>query len=401
MDGWASPNRWPLGQMAGALLLLLAGATSAAADPRSQALIARASDELRNLDRERAVATFREAITADPTDPAAHRGLAAALWMIASFSRGALSVDHYLGRIKADNVKLPPPPEELERDFQAASEQAAARARQRLAVNLDDADAHYQLGAAIGLQASYAATVRGSVRASLGAARQAFKTHERVLALDPTRHDAGLVLGTYRYFVSSLGRPMRWMAYLAGFRGGRERGLRLVEEAAAYPGDNQVDARLALVILYNRERRYVEALEPLAILRESYPRNRLLWIETGATFLRAGMAADAERYLSEGIAHFATDARPRMFGEEALWYYKRGAARVLLDRAAEAEADLERALSSEGREWIHGRTHLELGRLALKAGDQSYAKTELEQAIALCEQDNDKAGVSEAKRLLD
>ena len=121
---------------------------------------------------------------------------------------------------------------------------------------------------------------------------------------------------------------MRWMAYLAGFRGGRERGLRLVEEAAAYPGDNQVDARLALVILYNRERRYVEALEPLAILRESYPRNRLLWIETGTTFLRAGMAADAERYLSEGIAHFATDARPRMFGEEALWYYKRGAARV-------------------------------------------------------------------------
>ena len=57
---------------------------------------------------------------------------------------------------------------------------------------------------------------------------------------------------------------MRWVAYMAGFGGDRERGMQLIEEAAAYGGDNQDDARFALVLLYNREKRYDDALEQLA-----------------------------------------------------------------------------------------------------------------------------------------
>ena len=55
-------------------------------------------------------------------------------------------------------------------------------------------------------------------------------------------------------------------------------------------------------MLYNREKRYDEALGQLAMLRERYPRNRLAWLESGATNLRAGKAADGERFLDEGIA---------------------------------------------------------------------------------------------------
>ena len=65
--------------------------------------------------------------------------------------------------------------------------------------------------------------------------------------------------------------PMRWMAYAAGFGGGREKGLTLVKEAADYGGDNRIDARVALVLLYNRERRYDEALQQLERLRAEYP----------------------------------------------------------------------------------------------------------------------------------
>ena len=46
---------------------------------------------------------------------------------------------------------------------------------------------------------------------------------------------------------------------MAGFGGGRERGLQLIEGAAEYNGENQNDARVALVLLDNRERRYDEA----------------------------------------------------------------------------------------------------------------------------------------------
>src|SRR5262249_44557158 len=155
---------------------------------------------------------------------------------------------------------------------------------------------------------------------------------------------------------------MRWMAYMAGFGGGKEHGIRLIKEAAEYAGDSQIDARFALVLILNRERQYDDALKQLAILRDLYPRNRLVWLESGSTSLRAGRPADAERFLDQGFERFAHDSRAKMFGEESLWAYKRGSARVLLGRTAAGEAELKRAVELEGRNWVHGRSYLELGR---------------------------------------
>ena len=70
--------------------------------------------------------------------------------------------------------------------------------------------------------------------AGFGAARRAYDEHERVLALDPTRKDAGMVVGMYRYGVSTLSWPWRLVAGMAGFGGGKDRGLRMVEDAAAF-----------------------------------------------------------------------------------------------------------------------------------------------------------------------
>ena len=164
------------------------------------------------------------------------------------------------------------------------------------------------------------------------AAREAYEEEEKVLDLQPQRMDAGLIVGTYRYIVAALSLPLRMVAYVAGFGGGKEKGIKQIEDAAAYGGDNQTEARFALILLYNREKRYDEALKVLATLRDRYPRNRLVWLESGSTSLRAGRAAEAERFLSDGLSRFAEDTRPRMFGEDALWRYKRGAALAALGR---------------------------------------------------------------------
>jgi tetratricopeptide (TPR) repeat protein len=190
------------------------------------------------------------------------------------------------------------------------------------------------------------------------------------------------------------------MAYVAGFGGGRERGLVMIEEAARYSGENENDARFALILIYNRERRYPDALAQLALLRERFPRNRLVWLESGSTSLRAGRAADAERFLTDGIARFAGDRRQRMFGEEALWRYKRGAARAALGKDGDAAADLRAALGLQGRKWVQARTHLELGKLALKAGNKPAAQQELQQAAALADSDNDPGTADDARRLM-
>src|SRR5947207_5696236 len=329
--------------------LILASASPARGNPQSDALRAKAANQIYSLDHDLALATFRQAVAADPQDPGAYRGLATSLWLSITFRRGNMTVDDYLGRPnRPSNAPLPKPPPETVAAFHDAIERAIAIARKRIALNPRDADAHYQLGAAVGLRASYMATVDGSVMGAFRSAREAFDEHETVLALAPARKDAGLIVGTYRYIVSALALPLRWVAYVAGFGGGKERGIRLIEDAAAYNGDNRTDARFALMLLYNRERRYDDALGQLAQMREQYPRNRLLWLETGSTCLRAGRPADAERVLDEGFTRFADDRRPRMFGEDALWRYKRGTARAGIGKAAEAQADLRTAHRRRG-----------------------------------------------------
>ncbi len=379
--------------------VLLFGA-DAQANPASDILRVRAADQLYNLDDAPALATWREATRADPQDAAAWRGLAGALIVQLAMLRGTMTVDSYLGRVTTNDVPLPPPPPAVADEFQRAINRAIALARQQVSAAPKDPHAHYQLGAAVGLRASYVATIDGGVVSAFRAAREAFSEHEHVLELDPSRGDAGLIVGTYRYLVSALNMPLRWAAYVAGFGGGRGRGIALVERAAAYPGDNRGDARLALLLLYNREGRYDDALGQLRVLRQQYPRNRLFWLEAGSTMLRAKRPADAERMLDEGLAMLSTDARPRMFGEDALWYYRRGEARAALGRTAEARADLSQSITHRGRKWVEGRAHLELGRLALAESDPALAREHLRAASRLGDSDADGTSAARARELL-
>jgi hypothetical protein len=380
--------------------LIVALAAPASGNPESEALRAKAANYTYNLEHDLAQTAFRQAVAADPADAGAYRGLASSLWLSITFRRGNMTVDDYLGRPNRPNTNpLPNPAPDAVAGFRDAIDKAIALARQRITKNPKDADAHYQLGAAVGLRASYTATVDGSVLGAFRAAREAYEEEEKVLDLQPQRKDAGLIVGTYRYIIAALSLPLRMVAYVAGFGGGKEKGIKQIEEAATYGGDNQTEARFALILLYNREQRYDDALKQLAMLRERYPRNRLVWLESGSTSLRAGRAADAERFLSDGLSRFADDPRPRMFGEDALWRYKRGATFAALGRA-EAESELRKALTAEGRKWVHARTHLEIGKLALKAGNKAAAAAEFRAAIPLAESDNDPLTSDEARRLL-
>jgi tetratricopeptide (TPR) repeat protein len=391
----ASPGRAASAKAA----VSLAEASRRRANPASDSLLGRAFDAEYSLDHKEAVDLFRRAIAADPKDSAAYRGLAAATWFNLVFLRGAVTVDHYLGGVRRPKIDLKRPPPELAAIFHDNLDRALQLAEQRERINSRDIDARYDVGAAMGLLASYTATVDGQVMAAFNAARRAYAEHEEVLKLDPKRQSAALVVGTYRYVVSTLGTTARWMAYLAGFGGGRERGLQMIEQAAADEGEAQTDARFALVILYNRERRYNDALRVLEQLQRRYPRNRLLWLEAGATALRAGRPADAERWLDEGIARLERDARARMFGEESLWFYKRGAARVVLRKTESARADLEHALSGDVQEWIRARTHVELGKLASVAGNRPAARAEYDRALEIFKNANDPAGERDARTL--
>ena len=380
------------------LLLLVHPAEAYAQDAR--ALIERAFTAAYNLDHAEAIASLDQAIAADPTNPDAHRAAAVIAWLRIGFLRGSITVDDYLGSVSKPNINmLPPPPEEAAR-FQRHITRAMQLAEAELQRRPRDPEAHFRIGSVVGTQASYGATVEGKVLASFRAARRAYDAHETVLELDPSRKDAGLIVGTYRYVVSALSLPIRLMAYVAGFGGDKDRGLRMIEEAAAYRSLTQTDAKFALILLYNRERRFDEALRTIQDLQKQYPRNRQLWYEAGATLIRAERFQQAEDTLNEGIRRRDVDKRERMFGEDALWHYKRGVARARLGRIDGAREDFQIPLKHDAREWVRGRAHLELGRIAARSASREQARQHYRLAIELAKRGNDPTGQAEAETLL-
>jgi tetratricopeptide (TPR) repeat protein len=384
-------------------LAVLLGCLSAApvdANERSRQLARQAFDAAYNLDHREAMTLLDQSVQADPNDPDAHRAVAVIAWLRIGFLRGSITVDDYLGSVTKPNINMMPPPVEEAQRFHKHLARALELAEAELRRRPNDPEALFRIGAIVGTQASYGATVEGKILASFRAARRAYDAHERVLELDPARKDAGLIVGTYRYVVSALSLPIRVMAYVAGFGGDKALGLRMIEEAAAYPSLTQTDAKFALLLLYNREKQFDAAMRVVLDLQRQYPRNRQLWYEAGTTLIRAGRYQQAEDMLNEGIKKRDADKRERMFGEDALWHFKRGVARARLGRLDVARQDFQIPLNREARDWVRGRAHAELGQIAHKSGDREQARREYRLAIELAIRGNDPIGQSEAQALL-
>ena len=365
---------------------------------RSRALCARGLELGFNLDHDEALGVFNEAIAADPGDPMAPRLVAATLWTRTLIRQGAVTADDFLGQAGST---LQPVRRSLGEggELEAAIARAVALAESRRLGTADpsqDAEALFETGAAYSLLASYTATVGGGVQKSLSAARHAYRDHERVLALDPRRTDAGLVVGMYRYAVSVLPLWSRLLARIAGFDSDRATGLRLVEDASKHPGDFQTSALFSLIVIYNREARYDAALDVNHQLQQRYPRNRLLWLEEGSTAIRAERFEVARAALQRGLAMLAADPRPRAFGELARWHYHLGVALARLRQPIDAERALVRSLGGDSLDWVRGRTYLELAALQADAGSRVNAFDAYRLAARFCAAGADRACTREA-----
>jgi Flp pilus assembly protein TadD len=309
-----------------------------------------------------------------------------------------MSVDHYLGTLSTMQLQLPKPDPEMAAEFKGALTRAIELAERRLKQHPGDVDALYDTGAAYGVQATYTASVEGGITSAFRYARRAFDMQSDVLSRDPTRVSAGLIVGTYRYIVATQPILVRFFAYLAGFAGGKDKALALLE-AASHDPMSRVDAKTALVLIYSREGRHGEAMRLAGELAAELPRNRQFVLEQGAAAIRAGRAGEADAILTRGLAAFDKDPRRKLPGELALWLYKRGLARLNLNHPADATADLRRALTADPVPWVEGRIHVALGQLADLAGRRTEAVAEYTKARGLCAS-TDSVCADEAKQYL-
>jgi tetratricopeptide (TPR) repeat protein len=388
------------------VLLACGGAGATATAPRASdgppapviATIKDAFHAAYNLDEPEALAAARRSVAMAPNEPATHRALASILWLAILYHRGAVFTDNYLSGSLKNQVDLPKPPPAMAAEFARELAAAIDLSEARLRKDPDDVQAHFDAGTAYALQASYTATVEGRVLGAMRMAKRAYDAEEFVLNHDPKRVEAGLIVGTYRYLVATLSMPARWMAYLVGFGGGKEHGIALIEDSVR-AADTHVDSRVALLLIYSRERRFGDVVRLTRELQAEFPKNRLFTLEEGSAATRAGRPAEGESALTRGLAAYDREQRPRVEGERAVWLYKRAVARVALRRLPDAQADLDAAMRADPTDWTKGRVQLEVGRIADLGGRRNEALAAYRQAERLCTSRNDEICADEAERL--
>ena len=344
------------------------------------------------------LAVLEKACQADRHDAAAPRAIAAITWMEILFAQGAATFAAFDGDASSDDVIRPVAPAYLAERFIRHIEEAVQLAETGAALRPQEIDAQYQLGATRGLLALYRGTVEGRAASAFSDGRRAVKAMTRILEKQPGHREAALIPGIYRYAVSTLSWPKRMLAAAAGMPGDRAGGILMLETAADSQADTATDAALVLMIIYNREGRHADALRHLTQLQLRHPENRLIRLNIAATALAASRHVEAERQITAGLAMSPVFEEPPVAGERALWFYTRGAARMALGQH-DGLADLRESMAAAPRDWVRGRTHVALGKIALRAGDTKTAYAELEAAVQYGRRAGDQAVVEEAKRL--
>ena len=276
------------------LLLLPAGAfaqqTTKTPEPSSQldTLRGQGYEALYNLDYEGARRRFAEITRLFPDHPAGPQSIAATVWLQQLNQSWRLKASLYNKEAYAENKEKIDP--KLLSEFRDATRQAKALSEARLKKTPSDLEALYFLGAAEGLESAFAAGVERRFMAALRSGSRSVDRHREVLKRAPDYRDAELTIGLYNYVVGSLPLAVKIVAGTMGVKGSKKRGLETLERVAKEGKWAKDVARVLLVDLYKREKRWNDAATVATELSSRYPRNYLFKLQI----------ADA---LAEQIAH--------------------------------------------------------------------------------------------------
>ncbi len=266
------------------------------------------SDALYSLDYDAARVKFKEITRVFPDHPAGPLLLANSLWLEKLNESRRLQASLYSTQSFFAKTDEKPEPKLVEQ-FRQWTRMAKQLAEARLKRNPRDVEALYFIGATKGIKAGFAATVERRFSAALRDGSDGVDNHRAVIKLDPSFRDAELSIGLYDYILGSLPPPVRILASIFGARGSKKRGITTLERVAKDGGLAREDAKVLLIALYKREKRFADALALSRNLAEKYPRNYLFKLEAADALSsliavekhvgRASVAAEHERQALE------------------------------------------------------------------------------------------------------
>ncbi|HEX8178811.1 MAG TPA: tetratricopeptide repeat protein [Pyrinomonadaceae bacterium] len=252
--------------------------SSDASRARFDELRAKGSEALYNLDYDEARRIFMDIQRQFPDSPSGPQSLAASLWLQTMNESRRLQSSLYNSKSFYAKTEDKVDPKTIQA-FKEYTQQAKQIAEARLKQNPNDVEALYALGSITGLQAAFAGAVERRFMAALRNGMDSVDYHRKVLKLDPNCHDAEVTLGLYEYVLGSVSFPVRLVLKVGGMSGSKKKGIETLERVVAQGTRANDDARVLLITLYKREKRYNDALKYARELAEKYPRNYLFKLE--------------------------------------------------------------------------------------------------------------------------
>jgi hypothetical protein len=250
-----------------------------AQDQRKQldALRAEGYEALYNLDYEGARKRFQKMIDLAPDHPAGAQCFASSLWLQQLNETWERQASLY--STDASEKEKPQLNRARIDEFRKWIRTSKQLSQARLKKDPRDVEALYFLGAAEGLEAAFAGGVERKFRPALRSGNEAVDHHKEVLKLAPEFRDAELTIGLLNYVIGSLPLPVKMIAATMGVRGSKKRGLEALERVATEGQWARDSARVVLIDLYKREKRWNDSFEVARQLSEKYPRNYLFKLQ--------------------------------------------------------------------------------------------------------------------------
>src|SRR5213593_1422824 len=344
-----------------------------------------ATNALYNLDFNTAERSYETLAREYPDNPDYWNALASAIWVRITFNQQKLNIESFSGptlgtRDSKDNVN--PDDEKRLRDTVAI---AIQKADAILKKNPNDVRALYAKGISQGTLAAFEATVKRSYVSAHGKAKEAHDLHQQALKLDPTFNDAQLGVGAYDYVVGVLPGLLRFVLSPLGVRSaGKDIGIQELQAVAAKGKIASTDAKMILVVVYTREKRYEEALNLLEELHSRYPRNFPFELAKASLYGKMQKWDDAERVYEQilGKIHSSTHGYERLRQARVLSVL--GMNDINNHQFEKATGAFQQVLSTnDATPNEKGRAHLWLGKLFDSKGDRTQALEHYEALQAL------------------
>jgi len=355
------------------LAVLLTTVMQAAAEPYNPAdhtdpinltpLVREAREHFYNLDYDGALSRFETVLKNNPQNPMAVDYVLTTVIFRELYNQDLLDTTYYAHDSFLSSKRDVPVPEATRQRIEDLTDRAIDLCDKRIDANSNDKNAYFARGYAHGMHAAFITLVDHSFISAAHQGLDARNDSEHALEIDPGYADAKMAIGIQQFAVASLPRILRFMVGIAGVNGNKEKGLRLLREAAAHGVVTPIESRTALSLFLRHEGRYPEALTVERGLAQEFPHDYLFRLEVANITKDGGNGPAA---IAAYKAILADAQKPGYFYEPRLHMTYFGLAdtqRGQNDIADAAKNYLEAAAQPTCSDWLRRRAQLNAGEM--------------------------------------